>query len=300
LRKVTLEHLTRQEAALREFLEKYPNAPQTIDARLRLAQVYAVRGDFSENPQDGQMANRILREGMAAAPAERRVDFEFASISLQLRRFGTPGGPDRETLRAQSQMFAGRYPSDRRTAPLLTEVARLYDNQPQRKGELLRLALASAQTPDIRARIGDDLRRLGFLGHTVEIKGTALSGQMVDLTAHRGKVAIVYFFAAWSTPSVAGLEEVEALRRTFAPMGVVVLGVSVDEDRMRLAELLKEHGINWPVIYDGKGWQSPLVRSLAINALPTLWLFDRQGRLRTLNAQNGADPLVRALLKEAR
>ena len=56
--------------------------------------------------------------------------------------------------------------------------------------------------------------------------------------------------------------------------------------------------VTWPVIFDGKGWESPLIRELGINELPTVWLLDAKGRLRSLNALEGTAAQVRQLLKE--
>jgi hypothetical protein len=39
-----------------------------------------------------------------------------------------------------------------------------------------------------------------------------------------------------------------------------------------------------PIAWDGKGWESPLVQALGINALPTTWLLDKEGVLRSLDA----------------
>jgi hypothetical protein len=55
---------------------------------------------------------------------------------------------------------------------------------------------------------------------------------------------------------------------------------------------------DWPTTCSGKGWEDSLVRRLGINALPTVFVFDKQGRLRTLNARQGYEPLIRKLIAE--
>ena len=97
---------------------------------------------------------------------------------------------------------------------------------------------------------------------------------------------------------MAGIEEVEYLRKTFAKEPLGVIGISLDSTREALESTVKARGLTWPIIFDGKGWQSPLVRSLSMNALPTLWIFDRKGCLRTLNARTESESLVRELLLE--
>ena len=297
-RKVSLEHLAKQEAGLRDFLRKYPETPHAVDAQLRLAALLTTRSDLEGNPAYFQAALRLLTDALQSAPADRRADLEFARIALSMRRITVPTEADRTALLSQMSGFQKLYPEDRRVAALMTEVATLFDEEPRRKEELLKQALMVARTPQLRARIEDDMRRLTFLGRPVDIRGVTASGTQVDLSAARGKVALVYFFASWSAPSLLGLEEVEYLRKTFAREPLEVIGVSLDPSREILEATLKARGISWPVLFDGQGWKSPLVRSLAINALPTLWVFDRKGNLRTLNAKTESEALVRALLKE--
>ena len=297
-RTLALAHLDKQEKGLRDFLRSYPQSPHAVDAQLRLARLLATRSDLSGKPSYFEAAQRLLAEALKTAPEERRADLAFARIALGMRRVAIPTDKDREVLTEQMNAFQKGYPNDRRVAPLITEVATLFDDHPRRKQALLTQALAAARTPALRARIEDDMRRLALLGRPIEVKGTTASGEEADLARFRGKVALVYFFAGWSAPSLAGLEEVEYLRKTFAREPLEVLGVSLDADRQTLEAALKAREIAWPVIFDGKGWKSPLVRSLSLNALPTLWIVDRQGCLRTLNAKTESEALVRALLKE--
>jgi len=297
-RTVTLAHLAKQETSLRNFLRDHPQSPHTVDAQLRLARLLSTRSDLAENPAYFDAALRVLADALASAPEERRADLAFARIALGMHRITVPTERDREALTAQMNAFQASYPNDRRVAALITEVATLFDDQPLRKKALLNQALAAAPSPELRARIEDDLKRLSFLGRPIEIRGATLNGTEVDLARFRGKVTVVYFFASWSAPSLAGLEEVEYLRKTFPKESVEIIGVSLDSTPEALEATIKARNITWPVVFDGKGWKSPLVRSLSINALPTLWLVDRQGNLRTLNVRTESEPLVRALLKE--
>ena len=269
-----------------------------MDARLRLARLLTTRSDLTGKAAYFDSALRLLAEALKTAPEERRADLAFAQIALGMRHIAVPTDRDRDTLVEQMNAFQTGYPNDRRVAPLIAEVATLFDEQPRRKQALLNQALAAARTPELRARIDDDLRRLALLGHPIEVKGTTASGAEVDLARFRGRVMLVYFFASWSAPSIAGIEEVEYLRKTFAKESVEAIGISLDPTAEALAVTLKARNVTWPVIFDGKGWKSPLVRSLSLNALPTLWIVDRQGCLRTLNAKTESEALVRELLKE--
>jgi hypothetical protein len=72
----------------------------------------------------------------------------------------------------------------------------------------------------------------------------------------------------------------------------------MDPKRETVLETIKAHHLNWPLAFDGKGWDSPLARGFGINMVPTVWLVDRQGHLRSLNALEGAAGLAKQLLRE--
>ncbi len=303
-RKVALEFLVRQEAALREFLEKHPADAHAVEAQLRLAHLLATRSDLIGNAAPYEAALQLLDAALKTAPEERRADLAFARIALAMHRAALPTDADRVALTTQMIAFQKHYPNDRRLAELMAEIATLYDNQPKHKEILLKQAFQAARTDETRARISDDLKRLALLGRPVTVQGATAEGLAVDAAQFRGKVVLVYFFAGWSPPSLAGFQEVAYLRKTFSAQQLGIIGVSLDPTREALASTLKDRektgtGLNGQVIWDGKVWESPLVRGLGINALPTLWILDKRGNLRTLNAQTESETLVRSLLKEA-
>lgn len=297
-RTLMLDYLAKQETGLRAFLKDHPGSPHIVDAQLRLARLLTTQSDLTENPALFNAALHLLDEALRQAPEARRADLDFAKIALVMRRMPVPTDQERASLLAQAVQFQKLYPGDRRVPALITEIATSFDDQPRAKEDLLQQALALAQTQELRARINDDLRRLRLLGRPIEVRGTTANGIEVDLAKHRGQVVLIYFFASWSPPSMAGLEEVEYLRKTFAAENVQVIGVSLDRTREAMETACAPRRLPWPVIFDGQSWKSPLVRGLAINALPTLWMVDRKGNLRVLSARNNSEGLLRAVLKE--
>ncbi len=295
-----LAYVARQEEALRRFMARYPDDARGIDARLRLARLLSVRSDLAEDPRAFQQALELLDATRRIAPEARQADVAFAKIAIVMQRARFPTPAERDELTAGMLAFQKNHPNDRRVAPLMAEIANLYDDQPRRKEAFLKEALRVAQTDELRARVADDLKRLSFLGQPVRLKGTTAKGEELDLAALRGKVVLVYFYATWSPPSMGGLEEIGFVRRQFPPGSVEIVGVSLDPTREELEGGIRTGGIGWPVIWERQGWESPLIRSLALNALPTLWVFDKQGRLRALNAKEEIAPLVQRLLREQR
>ena len=62
--------------------------------------------------------------------------------------------------------------------------------------------------------------------------------------------------------------------------------------------MMESFGITWPTYFNAKGWESDLVRSLGINAIPTLWLVDKRGVLRSINARDDFETTLRLLQRE--
>lgn len=296
---MSLAHLGKQEQALRGFFSRYPDDPRAIDARIRLSHLLATRSDLMGTDAGYEEAVRML-EKLAkdrVLPRERQADIAFARIVVAMRRARNPNARQREDLLARGQNFEKAFPQDRRVAALLTEMATLCDADPKRKEALLRSALPRARSEELKSRIQDDLRRLALLGKPVEWEFTSAQGERVSLASYRTKVVLIYFFADWSPPSQVGLAEIKYLAAQGGErMGVI--GVTLDESPGAALASLKEHGVDWPVYCDGKGWESELLRGWGINALPTLWIFDRAGNLRALNASNDGATVVKRLLAE--
>ena len=298
--KLTLQHLALQEKALRAFIKDYPGDAHAVEARMRLSHLLAIRSDMEGKPELYDDALKILNDLLAspATPKEKLPDLAHARITLFMHRAVNPDDREREALLSYVEKFKQDYPGDHRNGPLLAEIASLYDSEPDKKRELLNEAFRYADTPELKSRINDDLKRLEMLGKPLELKFDPVQGDPVDIASYRGKVVLIYFFAGWSPPSVLGLEQVKGIAAQFRKNEFQLLGISLDDKKETLLTLIKKVGLDCPVYFDGKAWEGPLARSLGINALPTAWLVDKKGNLRVLNAINNTEGLVRGLIRE--
>ena len=203
----------------------------------------------------------------------------------------------RDDLLQTVRQFDTDYPADRRTPNLLTELATLFDAQPAAKKKLLEEAAGRTTDENVRKRINDDLRRIALLGKPLDLRLQPWEGgPPIDLAARRGRVVVILFWASWSLPSLHELARLEQDATQFAGKPVDFLTVSLDQDRAALASTIKVANLHWPVHCDGRGWEGELVRSVGLNALPTVWVLDQQGTLLTLNARDQAADVIRQAL----
>jgi peroxiredoxin len=283
-RKVALNHLEKQEKALRRFLAAYPTDARAVEARLRLARTLQLRADVQDAKIVSAEVDKLISEAEKLAKPNQQADVHFARLSYQMRAMREPTPEQRQRLLDAARSFQRTHPSDRRLALLLTEVATVFDLQPKTKHALLLSAQSQATDEDLKARIADDLRRVEMVGQPVSLNFTPPEGTPINVADYRGKAVIVIFFAAFSPPAIEAVLNLKKASAEFPADKVQIVGISLDTKREPLEQMVVEQKITWPIICDGKGWESPLVRSYGINALPTAWLLDAAGRLKSLNA----------------
>jgi cytochrome c biogenesis protein CcmG, thiol:disulfide interchange protein DsbE len=116
-----------------------------------------------------------------------------------------------------------------------------------------------------------------------------------------GKVVVVDFWASWCGRCKGSFELLEQLHQRFAPRGLVILSINVDESRAAMEAFLKEHPVSFPVLRDKT---KALVRALNIPSMPTLLVVDSEGRVRSIHgsfpsqeARTACIQAIEALLK---
>ena len=301
-------HLAKQEQALKAFIAAYPSDPRRYQAAIELAGVTADIGVSLSDRNRIEAAIRSLAEVERdkSAPSKTRADAAFQRITTTMQTVNMaastrPGetGNARNLVYDAAGNFASRYPEDRRAARLLAVAATLFDDLPERKRKILEQAAITARDEGTRQRIADDLKRLDLLGEVGSVSFETIQGGNFSLAEQKGKVVVLVFWAGWSPPSVASLAQLAKDAAGWPKERVAIATVSLDEKRGNCTETLRVLGIsNWPTACSGKVWQDPVARALAINALPTVFVYDAEGKLRSLNARDNCGATVRKLIAE--
>jgi thiol-disulfide isomerase/thioredoxin len=102
-------------------------------------------------------------------------------------------------------------------------------------------------------------------------------GRAVPLSDLRGKVVLLDFWATWCPPCRASSPAVSRLAADFGPRGLVVVGVSADEDEGAWRRYIAPHGGGRMEALDSR---DEVARVFQAAAKPTFVLIDRQGRMR--------------------
>jgi hypothetical protein len=68
------------------------------------------------------------------------------------------------------------------------------------------------------------------------------------------------------------------LHQRFGKQGLVLIGVSIDEDPDKARRAARQHDADWRQVCDGAA--GPLCQAFEVNGIPDSLLFGRDGRLR--------------------
>jgi peroxiredoxin len=122
-----------------------------------------------------------------------------------------------------------------------------------------------------------------------------LQDRSVRLSALKGKVVLMDFWATWCLPCRAELPKVELLHRDFADKGLVVLGVDDEESKEQTA-FLSKFGYTFRSLADS----TQQVKNLyGVGGIPTTVLIDREGTIQVFETGSSSYDTLRDAIRKA-
>jgi peroxiredoxin len=108
----------------------------------------------------------------------------------------------------------------------------------------------------------------------------AMDGRNLRMSEFRGQVVLVNFWARWAGDSRQEMPALDRINTTYNRAGLVVLGVSVDEDLARAREFADAMKVSYPIMFDTG---SNIGRDYRLQTMPMTILVDRAGIVRYSN-----------------
>src|ERR1700691_177145 len=107
-----------------------------------------------------------------------------------------------------------------------------------------------------------------------------MDGRNLRLSEFRGQVVLVNFWARWAGDSRQEMPALDRINTTYQRAGLVVLGVSVDEDLVHAREFAGAMKVSYPIVFDTG---SDIGRQYQLQKMPMTVLVDRAGVVRYTN-----------------
>ncbi|HME40929.1 MAG TPA: TlpA disulfide reductase family protein [Steroidobacteraceae bacterium] len=107
-----------------------------------------------------------------------------------------------------------------------------------------------------------------------------MDGRNLRMSEFRGQVVLVNFWARWAGDSRQEMPALDRINTTYNRAGLVVLGVSIDEDLARAREFAGAMKVSYPILFDTG---SDIGRDYLLSKMPVTILVDRGGVVRYSN-----------------
>jgi thiol-disulfide isomerase/thioredoxin len=217
------------------------------------------------------------------------VQITEAALTPELKRFeeliaakkAAKSGDVAEVIYMEAMLYLQVLDNDEKGGALMTELKNNYGDTKYGKS-----AAKIAEKIAARAAAKKTQSALNQGMPFPDFSVTGLDGKRLSVSALKGKVVLVDFWATWCGPCRAELPNVVAVYKKHHQEGFEIIGVSLDGIRGRLESFLKENpDVSWPQFFepsaDGttQNWSNSLATKYGVESIPFAILIGPDGKI---------------------
>ncbi len=112
-----------------------------------------------------------------------------------------------------------------------------------------------------------------------EISLKTPDGKLLALSALKGKIILIDFWASWCAPCRRENPHLVEIYKKYKGKDFEIFGVSLDDNAAAWKNAIEKDGLLWPQVSELKKWESQVVKDFYIEAIPYSLLVDREGKI---------------------
>ena len=282
----------------KDFYTRFPDDTHAADARKKQFDMLQIAVQLGNTNKAAELEARELDKLKDPSLSEdERVQLRRDALYRSVRAKQDEGSAAMIAAQEKgARDFIKEFPKRDEGYQLLLQVAGSMEESKAR--EIAKEIAAKAPSDELKSAAEGLLKKFEALGKPLDIHFTAVDGREVDLKKLKGKVVLVDFWATWCGPCVAELPHVKDAYEKLHGKGFEIVGISFDKDKEKLVNFTSTEKMPWPQYFDGKVWENKIGQEYGINSIPAMWLVDKKGNLRDMEARGELEKKAGKLLEE--
>lgn len=305
---VQAEYLKRSYDALKaadlakDFYTRFPNNAHTGEAK---EQEYKLV-DVAVRLGNTNVINRLTEMKRTLAYSKDTTEEMQIRLRLDIARQAAAGKMNEglsvylEDLEKQVRLVMKDYPDRQEPYNLLIQIisSAAQNGDVERARRLAKEVEGSKVSETAKNIVRGQMKRYEVVDKPFIFSGPSIEAQEISMEKLRGKVVLIDFWASWCGPCMAEVPNIKEIYKKYHEQGFEIIGINLDESVDALKDTIKKHGMTWPQHFDGGNPEGGWARKFGVTAIPTMWLVDKKGMLKELNAREDLASKVEKLLAE--